>query len=78
MEVPQEKVLEVAEIINIYPQVTHNYRRKHKYNLWFTLIASSDEEILKIIEEIKFKTGIEKIFNLPYKKLFKINVNFSL
>ena len=77
MEVPQEKLSEVVEIVNSYREVTHNYSRKHRYNLWFTLIAPSEEDIEEIIGEIKYKTGIEKIFNLPYKKLFKIKVNFS-
>lgn len=77
MEVSRERLSSVVEIINSYREVTHNYSRKHKYNLWFTLIAPSEDDINRIIKEIKYKTGIDKIFNLPYKKLFKIKVNFS-
>ena len=76
MKVPQNKLDETVEIINSYYQVTHNYGRKHDYNLWFTLICSSDEEIKKIIEEIKGKTGINEIYNLPAEKMFKIKVSF--
>ncbi|WZL72689.1 AsnC family transcriptional regulator [Clostridiaceae bacterium 35-E11] len=68
----------VASIVSQYPQVTHNYERKHPYNLWFTLIASSQEEIDKILNEIKTKTGITEILNLPAKEKYKTQVYFHL
>jgi DNA-binding Lrp family transcriptional regulator len=77
MKVPEEKLNKTVETINSYYQVTHNYGRKHNYNLWFTLICSSDEEINRIIDEIKDKTGINEIYNVPAKKMFKIKVSFD-
>jgi siroheme decarboxylase len=77
MKVPEEKLEETIKIINSFHQVTHNYGRKHNYNLWFTLICSSDEEVNGIIKKIKDKTGINDIYNLPAKKMFKIKVNFE-
>ncbi|MEQ8189395.1 MAG: AsnC family transcriptional regulator [Candidatus Eremiobacterota bacterium] len=77
MKVQQEKLKETVEIINSYYQVTHNYGRAHEYNLWFTLICESDEEINRIIEDIKCRTGINEIYNLPAKKMFKIKVSFD-
>ncbi|MEQ8226257.1 MAG: AsnC family transcriptional regulator [Candidatus Eremiobacterota bacterium] len=77
MKVPEEKLKETVETINSYYQVTHNYGRHHEYNLWFTLICRSNEEINRIIEEIKSRTGINDIYNLPAEKMFKIKVNFD-
>ena len=77
MKVPQENLNETVEIINSYYQVTHNYGRTHDYNVWFTLICQTDEEINRIIDEIKDKTGINEIYNLPAKKMFKIKVSFD-
>ncbi len=77
MKVPVEKLTETVEIINSYYQVTHNYGRYHEYNLWFTLICQSNEEINRIIEEIKSRTGINDIYNLPAEKMFKIKVSFD-
>ena len=34
--VPQKKIAEFSEIVNRYPGVTHNYRRDHEFNIWFT------------------------------------------
>ncbi|MDR5659660.1 Lrp/AsnC family transcriptional regulator [Serpentinicella sp. ANB-PHB4] len=78
MKVPEDKIEEVAEIINSLPEVTHNYLREHDYNLWFTLIAPSQEELYNLLTFIKNKTTIHRLINLPATNLFKINVHFDL
>jgi len=39
MSVPQGMFSDVVEIVNTYPEITHNYSRRGKFNLWFTIIA---------------------------------------
>ncbi|HDP70010.1 MAG TPA: Lrp/AsnC family transcriptional regulator [Actinobacteria bacterium] len=78
MKVPKQRVEEVANTINSYTGVTHNYLRDHDYNLWFTLTASSEKKLHSIIDEIKAKTEISKLLFLPAIRLFKIGVKFSL
>jgi DNA-binding Lrp family transcriptional regulator len=43
--VPADQVESFAKIVNRYPGVTHNYQRDNTYNVWFTFIAPSMEEI---------------------------------
>ena len=74
--VPREKFDSVVKIINACPGVTHNYERRHAYNVWFTLIASSAEDKERIIRGLKKKTGVE-ILELPAKRIFKIRVDFK-
>lgn len=76
-KVPPERIDDVAAVLNEYPEVTHNYLREHEYNLWFTLIAESEERQKSLLKEIKEKAGLEEILNLPAKKMFKIAVSFS-
>ncbi len=78
MDVPEEQIEAVAGIVNAYAEVTHNYQRAEDYNLWFTIAARSEEEMNRIIEEIREKTGIERIINLPSTKTFKIRVRFEV
>ncbi|ACX52365.1 putative transcriptional regulator, AsnC family [Ammonifex degensii KC4] len=79
LAVPPERIPEVAEVINSYPEVTHNYVREHEtYNVWFTILAPSHERINQILQEIKEKTGITQFLNLPARRIFKIRVNFDL
>jgi DNA-binding Lrp family transcriptional regulator len=75
---PPERVEEVAALIGCYPNVTHNYLREDRYNIWFTLIAESQQRIEQILLEIAATTGIEDILDLPAIRLFKIRVDFDL
>jgi len=77
-KVPQDKLEEFVSIVNSYPGVTHNYEREHEYNVWFTFIAKDSTTIDRAIEEIKAKTGINEIINLPSLKTFKIKVDFEV
>jgi len=78
MKVPEERIDEVADIVNGYPGVTHNYLRADEYNMWFTLIAKSQEELKRIIGEIKDKSQISDLIDLPATGVFKIRVHFAV
>ena len=77
LSVPEDRLNEAVEIVNSYSSVTHNYEREGEYNVWFTIIAPSLEDIERTIEEIGARTGAPTL-NLPATRVFKINVNFEL
>jgi DNA-binding Lrp family transcriptional regulator len=79
MKVPEDKMEEVASIVNEYMSVTHNYRREHDYNLWFTVTACGAMDLRSTVEEIKRRTGIpdHDILDLPTTRVFKIDVRFK-
>jgi siroheme decarboxylase len=76
--VPADKIDHFAEIVNRYPGVTHNYQRDSTYNVWFTFIASSRDEIKKNLKQIAKDSGIDDILNLPATKVFKIRAEFEV
>ncbi len=76
--VPEDKIEEFAGEVNCYSGVTHNYRRDNEFNIWFTFIAPSMEEIEENLEKISQKTGITDIINLPATDVFKIKAQFDL
>lgn len=77
-QVPEEKLLKAGGIINSYRQVTHNYIRDHQqYNIWFTLTASSRDEVTKLIRELESKIDTV-IVNMPARKIYKIKVSFEM
>jgi DNA-binding Lrp family transcriptional regulator len=80
LRVPKNQVDTVASIINQYDNISHNYEREHEYNVWFTLIAKSQQELTHTLNEILQKTGLNPndVLNLPTVQRFKINVNFNL
>ncbi len=77
MKVPQLRLEEVANVVNSYSGVTHNYSREHEFNLWFVLMGKNDEEIEQVLRKIEDETRIKDILNLPKKQLFKLNLHFT-
>ena len=77
-KVSQDKIDSFARAVNRYPGVTHNYRRDNKYNIWFTFIAQSMDEIKNNLENIFQETGVKGIINLPATKMYKIKAHFDL
>jgi DNA-binding Lrp family transcriptional regulator len=76
--VPENKIDEFTRTVNAYPGVTHNYMRDHDFNIWFTFIAPSRQQIADSLEEISRQTGVSPILNLPATRVFKISANFKL
>ncbi len=76
-KVPEDKLELFIREVNAKKGVTHNYLRKHAYNVWFTLIGDSWDGMCATIADITAKTGVE-ILNLPATKLYKIRVDFAM
>ena len=77
-KVPPKKIDVFTETVNKFKGVTHNYQRDNEFNVWFTFIAPSMEEIDKNLLYISKKTGVMDIINLPATKVFKIKAQFDL
>ena len=79
MKVSDERITEVAAILDAYPGITHNYLREDDaFNMWFTLQAEGRESLLLILDIIHEQTGINEIIELPSRKSYKIRVKFNL
>ena len=76
--VPPDKIEYFAGVVNRHPGVTHNYQRDNKYNVWFTFIAPSMDEINTTLKKIAEETGVTDILNLPATKVFKIRAEFDV
>ncbi len=77
-KVPEDKIERFADVVNRFPGVTHNYLRENSFNVWFTFIAPSMEEIEQNLKDIEQETGITEILNLPATRVFKIKAQFDV
>jgi siroheme decarboxylase len=64
MAVPEERFEEVAELVNGFAEVAHNYARAHALNMWFVLAVEQPDLIPTTIARIEAVTGLE-VVNLP-------------
>ncbi|MBI5254146.1 MAG: Lrp/AsnC family transcriptional regulator [Euryarchaeota archaeon] len=78
MKVAKHRIDAVAEQLNSYESITHNYARDHEYNLWFTVIDRDEKELGETLERIKREVEHEEMLNLPVLRKFKINVKFDI
>ncbi|HOQ08803.1 MAG TPA: AsnC family transcriptional regulator [Syntrophomonadaceae bacterium] len=76
-EVPEERIDQVAFRINAEPGVTHNYRRNHRLNLWFTLTAPTRDKAQLILQRLENELNI-KIYTLPAEKVYKIKLSLPM
>jgi len=74
--IPEENIREIAEAVNALEEVSHNYLRKHYYNLWFTLQGRTDEQIKVTLSKLSGRFGID-FHSLPVERVFKLDVRFD-
>lgn len=74
---PENRIEAVAQFINGYPEVNHNYEREHTFNLWFVATAPSREKIAQVLTEIGRAAG-STVLDLPMLENFHIDLGFDL
>jgi len=75
--VEPERVAAVARELNQHPEITHNYERRHRYNLWFTIIADTRERIDELLERTRQLEGVIEAVEVPVVQRFKIAAVFD-
>jgi len=64
IKAPENSYNTIAEIINAFPEVAHNYAREHALNMWFVLATETPEQIQQVISQIEAQTGLT-VYNMP-------------
>ncbi|MBI4302626.1 MAG: Lrp/AsnC family transcriptional regulator [Chloroflexi bacterium] len=76
MSVSPDRLEQVIALVNSYPEVSHNYERQHRFNLWFVVSAESEAEIKRVLAEIEAKSSFA-VMNLPMMEEYFVGVNFQ-
>jgi hypothetical protein len=67
----------VAEVVNSFPQVAHNYERKDRLSMWFVLATETPEELQEALSAIETKTGY-RVYNMPKLEEFYVGLRFNV
>ena len=78
MRVPEDRLKEAAEIVNAHPGVSHNYRRTHAFNMWFTIAVPPGSDLQAHVDALHDAAGAESTRMLPTLRLFKIGVTLDM
>lgn len=78
LAVPDELLERVVADINGLPQVNHNYRRSHHYNLWFVVTGCDDEDVQATLAGIRVRWPALPMLDLPLVNAWYIDLGFPL
>ncbi len=76
MKVPERNFERVAEQVNAFAEVAHNYQRDHAFNMWFVIAAESPERLRQVIAEIEARTGLP-VLDLPKQEEFYLGLRLA-
>ena len=78
MRVAPERLERAARVVNAHPGVSHNYRRNHDFNMWFTVAMPPGHDLDAVIQRLHVLAGAESTRPMPTLKLFKIGVTLDM
>jgi DNA-binding Lrp family transcriptional regulator len=73
-----DRVDEAAATISAHPGVSHNYKRNHSFNLWYTIAVPPGESLDEHLEVLHQQSGAVVTRKLPTLKLYKIGVKLDM
>jgi DNA-binding Lrp family transcriptional regulator len=77
MQVPEADFEQIAEQVNAYPEVAHNYARNHHLNMWFVVATEQPEQAGAVIASIERNTGC-KVYDMHKLEEFYIGLKFAV
>jgi DNA-binding Lrp family transcriptional regulator len=77
-KVDPDHIDDAAAQISAHPGVSHNYKRNHDYNLWYTIAVPPGEDLAAHVDELHRLSGSLVTRKLPTLKLYKIGVKLDM
>lgn len=74
---PPDRLEDIAQLINRYEEVNHNYEREHAFNLWFVVTARDQAALEAVLDAIEADSGC-KVLALPMLEDYHIDLGFEL
>lgn len=74
---PKEEIDQVADRINQFPGINHNYAREHTFNLWFVMMAPDEETLETRLDELENTLALP-LLRLPMVESYHIDLAFRI
>ena len=76
--VDPDRIDDAAQIISDHPGVSHNYRRDHEFNIWWTIAVPPSSDLEAHVNAVHRLAGATSTRILPTMKLYKIGVDLDV
>ncbi len=73
-----EHLERAARIVSSHPGVSHNYRRDHEFNLWYTIAVPPEQSLEEEVAALHRLSGAKSTRPLPSVRLFKLGVQLDM
>lgn len=73
LKVPETDFERVTALVNALPEVAHNYRREHAFNMWFVLATETPEGIATAIDKIEQATDLP-VYAFPKEREYFVEM----
>lgn len=77
LQVPEARYEAVAAAVNALPEVAHNYRREHAFNMWFVLATATPEGIADATARIEGVTGL-RVHAFPKEREYFVEMKLPV
>lgn len=77
MAIPAWALDAIADFVSSIPEVSHNYEREHRLNLWFVITASDRARIEQVLRLIEYRTSMP-VVELPLVEAFHLDTGFKV
>lgn len=77
MALPAADLAAAARIVNAFPEVSHNYERENRWNLWFVVAATDTFRLDAVLRQIEARVGTP-VLRLPLVEEYHVDLGFPL
>ena len=77
-KIDPDRIDEAAAVISAHPGVSHNYKRNHAFNLWYTVAVPPGDSLEEHVDALHISSGATVTRRLPTLRLYKIGVKLDM
>ncbi len=78
LAVPPQRLPQVAELVNSFAEVNHNYEREHRFNLWFVITAPDERSVDAVVRDIERAARCGRVLSLPMVEPYYVDLGFDV
>lgn len=76
LQVPEDRFDATARLLDAMPEVAHNYRREHAWNMWFVIAVDDAAALPAAVARIEAATGLA-VLQLPKEREYFVGLKLE-